>query len=246
MKRPHRHWLGLSLLAAALAALAAGGRADERPRAEEGYTSLFNGKDLTGWRYGPKREPMAGRAETPDGRFKVRDGVLVAEPKDNQGRGGIRDLYTVADFNKNFRLKLEFRAAPRADSGVYFRGTQLQVRDYPTVGPYKKLKNFKDGGWNELDVTVRNGVLLTVLNGQTLTDRDALELTVRDGKPQAKLNGKAVEVKNLSVQVTAVAECRCNGEVIEKAFKVPERGGIGLQAESGKFEFRNVRVKGLD
>ena len=246
MKRPHRHRLGLSLLAAALAALAAGGRADDRPRAEEGYTSLFNGKDLTGWRYGPKRESMAGRTETPDGRFKVQRGTLVAESKDNQGRGGIRDLYTVGDFNKNFRLKLEFRAAPRADSGVYLRGTQLQVRDYPTVGPYKKLKNFKDGGWNELDVTVRGGTLLTALNGKALTDRDALELTVRDGKPEAKLNGKAVEVKNLSVQVTAVAECRCNGEVIEKAFKVPERGGIGLQAESGKFEFRNVRLKELD
>jgi hypothetical protein len=246
MKRPHRYGLGLSLLAAALAALAAGSQSSARPQAEEGYTSLFNGKDLTGWRYGPKREPMAGRTETPDGRFKVQGGTLVAEPKDSQGRGGIRDLYTVRDFNKNFRLKLEFRAAPRADSGVYLRGTQLQVRDYPTVGPYKKLKTFKDGGWNELDITVRNGTLLAALNGQALTDRDALELTVRDGKPEAKLNGKAVEVKNLSVQRTAVAECRCNGEVIEKAFKVPEKGGIGLQAESGKFEFRNVRVKELD
>ena len=43
----------------------------------------------------------------------------------------------------------------------------------------------------------------------------------------------------------AAAECKCNGEVIEMAMKVPAKGGIGLQAEAGKFEFRRIRVKEL-
>ena len=55
-------------------------------------------------------------------------------------------FYTVQEFNKDFHLKLEFRAAPKADSGLYIRGPQLQVRDYPTVGPYKKVK-FNSGDW---------------------------------------------------------------------------------------------------
>jgi hypothetical protein len=79
---------------------------------------------------------------------------------------------------------------------VYIRGPQLQVRDYPTVGPYKP-KGFKKGDWNELEIIV--------------TGQKAL--------------------------------CKCNGEVLEKAFKVPATGPIGLQAESGKFEFRRIRVK---
>ncbi len=177
----------------------AGAAAADDFKPEEGYTSLFNGKDLTGWKYpGMKGQPLAGKTETPDKRFEVKDGVILVHAKDAQNRGGIKDLYTVRSFDKDFHLKLEFRAASRADSGVYIRGPQLQVRDYPTVGPYKKVK-FHEGGWNELEITVHG----------------------------------------------TAAECKCNGEVIEKAFKVPAKGGIGLQAEVGKFEFRHIRIKEL-
>jgi hypothetical protein len=169
-------------------------RAADDFKVEEGFTSLFNGKDLTGWRVG--KEDLDGKTENANKRFQVVEGVIVANAKDANGKGGILDLYTTKDFNKDFTLRLEFRAAPRADSGVYIRGKQLQVRDYPTVGPYKKVK-FKEGDWNELEIIVK---------------------------------GQA-------------AECRCNGEVIEPAFKVPAKGAIGLQAEAGKFEFRRIRVK---
>ena len=189
---------------AALTLTVALGWAMSTPAAEEfkpeaGYTSLFNGKDFTGWKYpGMKGEPLDGETGTPDKRMEVKDGVILVNIKDANGKGGIKDLYTARSCDKDFHLKLEFRAAPRADSGVYIRGPQLQVRDYPTVGPYKKVK-FNTGDWNELEITVK---------GNT-------------------------------------AECKCNGEVIEPAMKVPARGGIGLQAESGKFEFRRIRIKEL-
>ncbi len=232
--------LGLFVASAGALSLRAGGDF----KTEDGYVSLFNGKDLTGWVYpGQKGKPMDGMTETPDKRFEVKDGVIVANAKDAKGKGGIRDLYTARIFDKDFHLKLEFRAAPRADSGVYIRGPQLQVRDYPTVGPYKKLKNFKDGDWNELDIVVRGGVVTTTVNGKAVSAKDVLEVTVKGGKPEARLNGKSVEVGKIEVSVGAAAECRCNGELLEKAMKVPAKGGIGLQAESGKFEFRRVRVK---
>jgi hypothetical protein len=161
--------------------------------ADDGYVELFNGKDLTGWVYpGMKGKALDGRTETPDKRFEVTDKIIVA----NVGKG-IKDLYTAKSYDKDFIFKCEFRAGKRADSGVYIRGKQLQVRDYPALGPYKDLKKFKDGDWNELII---------------------------------KVTGDS-------------AECTCNGEVLEKAFKVPAKGAIGLQAESGKFEFRNVRIK---
>jgi hypothetical protein len=238
-----RRLIGLGLLAASAAGVAGG--AQDPPRVEEGFTPLFNGKDLTGWTYkSAPKESLEGKTETPDGRFTVQDGIIVAHEKDKSGKGGIKDLYTAGEFNKDFIFRLEFRAAPKADSGVYIRGPQLQMRDYPTVGPYKP-KTFRAGDWNDLEIIVKGNVLVTTVNGKPLAGTDTLELTVKDGKPAATVNGKPVEVSAVQLSYGAVAECRCNGEVIEKAFKVPSRGGIGLQAEAGKFEFRNVRIKEL-
>ncbi len=203
---------------------------------EPGYTSLFNEKDLSGWKLGSTN--LEGKTETTNKKWHVTDGAIVID----SGGGG--NLYTVKEFNKNFNLKLEFRAANKADSGLFIRGPQLQVRDYPRAGPYNKVK-FKDNDWNELDVTVKGPVYTATINGKAVGDKDKLEVTYQDGKPTAKLNGKEVDVSNVQINVGAVAECKCNGEVIEKAFKVPLKGNIGLQSETGKFEFRRIRIKEL-
>jgi hypothetical protein len=248
MRRSVRSLLVFGLLTAFLSA-AALNPAHPGQKTEPGFTSLFNGKDFTGWKYlqAPKVS-LEGMTETPDGRMMVKDGIIIVNEKDKNGKGGIKDLFTVQEFNKDFILRVEFRAAPKADSGVYLRSVpaQLQVRDYPTVGPYKKLKNFKDGDWNELEIVVKGTYSTTTVNGKTVTDKDIFELTVKDGMPMAKLNGQPVDVADVKVSVGALAECKCNGEILEKAFKIPLKGGIGLQAESGKFEFRNIRIKVLD
>jgi hypothetical protein len=241
---------GLAALVAALAIAAVisteAGQAADDFKPEAGYTSLFNGKDLTGWRYpGSKGAMLDGKTETPDKRIQVVDGIIVVNEKDDKGKGGIKDLYTVQEFPKDFHLKLEFRAAPRADSGLYIRGPQLQVRDYPTVGPYKP-KGFKNADWNELDVTVKNKTIITSVNGKSLTDKDVLDVSFKDGKPEAKLNGKGIEINNIQISIGPAALCKCNGEILETAMKVPAKGGIGLQAEVGKFEFRRIRIKEME
>src|SRR5205823_8922056 len=135
--------------------------------------------------------------EAADKRFEVVQGVIVVNAKDANGKGGIKDLYTAEDFSKNFNLKLEFRAAPRADSGVYIRGPQLQVRDYPTVGPYKKVK-FNNGEWNDLSIMVHNALLNTKVNGKDVTPADEMELSVfKSGEYSIKFKGKPVEVLDL-------------------------------------------------
>src|SRR5207248_629988 len=88
-------------------------------------------------------------------------------------------LYTVRTFNKDFHLKLQFRASLKSDSGVYLRGPQLQVRDFIRRGEQKQLKKFKNDDWNELDITVRGGRLLTVVNGRALANRDVLGGRIR-------------------------------------------------------------------
>ncbi len=203
---------------------------------EPGYTSLFNGKDLTGWRLG--KEVLNGQTETKNKKWHVTNGAIVIDG------GGGGDIYTVQDFTKNYNLRLEFRAAPKADSGVYVRGVQLQVRDYPIAGPYKKV-NFNDGGWNLLDITVKGPVYTTTVNGKAVSEKDVLDITVKDGKPTARLNNTPLDFSTVALSVGAVAECKCNGEVIEKTLKVGVGGGVGLQSETGKFEFRRIRIKEL-
>jgi hypothetical protein len=87
---------------------------------------------------------------------------------------------------------------------------------------------------------------VTFVNGKALKAADRFEMSVQDGKPQAKLNGEPLDPSKLEVSVGAVAECLLNGEPLSpKDMKVPARGPIGLQAETGRFEFRNVRIRPL-
>jgi lysophospholipase L1-like esterase len=188
---------------------------------ELGFTSLFNGHDLTGWGYRPTSEadireakrsqehdanPPAwpivtqavsfdGKPQSDDGRYVARNGrLIVTTPA--EGRK-IQALWTTREFSQDFVLKLEFRATPNADSGVFIRDPQLQCRDYLIAGPYKELKNYKAQDWNEL----------------------------------------VIEVKGTE------ARCTCNGEVLEAAFKLPKTGPIGLEGDRGQMEYRHIRIK---
>src|SRR6266850_1523029 len=105
---------------------------------EEGYVSLFNGHDLTGWGY--RTNNFDGKIASDDGRYSATDGALVVHPREPRL---IQKIWTTPEFSNNFILKLEFRAATNADSGIYIRGPQLQCRDYLVAGPYKTLKQYK-------------------------------------------------------------------------------------------------------
>jgi lysophospholipase L1-like esterase len=171
------------------------GLAETTPEAfalEPGFTPLFDGADLTGWGYrrttDADREnakkwqasdpnaaawpfvdaPVAfdGLTETPDGRYRAIAGRLVVTTPP-EGRK-IQQLWTTREFAGDFELRLEFRATPNADSGVFLRGPQLQCRDYLLAGPYKNLTKYKPQDWNELVVVVKGGVARATCNGELL------------------------------------------------------------------------------
>jgi lysophospholipase L1-like esterase len=197
--------------------------AEDPFRPEDGFESLFNGHDLTGWGYRPTSEAdkasaarwqaadknaaawpiVAERADfdgltvSPDGRFAALHGRLVVTTPPEYRK--IQQLWTTREFPRDFVLKLEFRATPNADSGVYLRGPQLQCRDYALAGPYKELKSYKPQDWNELVVTVKDGV----------------------------------------------ARCTCNGELLEAAFALPASGPIGVEGDRGQMEYRRIRIQAL-
>ncbi|MEO6243960.1 MAG: family 16 glycoside hydrolase, partial [Opitutaceae bacterium] len=134
---------------------------------EPGFESLFNGSDLTGWGY-TSQPPFDGKIDATDGRYAVRNGRLVVTVAREER--AYRKLMTTRKFAGDFTLKLEFRCSPNADSGVYIREPQLQVRDYHIAGPWLTLKNYRPLEWNELIVTVRGGLAHAECNGEVLVD----------------------------------------------------------------------------
>ena len=160
---------------------------------EPGFESLFNGRDLTGWCFRPTPDSMLrarsrwlgrdpdnapawpivketvsldGKRASEDGRYVARHGRLIVTTPP-EGRK-IQQLWTTREFPDDFILKLEFRATPNADSGVFLREPQLQCRDYPLAGPYKDLKKYRPGQWNELVVTVTDGIAHCTCNGEVI------------------------------------------------------------------------------
>lgn len=138
---------------------------------EPGFISLFNGSDLAGWGFrDPKtlepQQSFEGQTASHDGRYVALNGrIVVTTPP--EGRR-IQQMWTTREFPKNFVLKLEFRATPNADSGVFLRKPQLQCRDYLLAGPYKELKSYRPQEWNELVVTVKDGLAHCTCNGEVL------------------------------------------------------------------------------
>jgi lysophospholipase L1-like esterase len=131
---------------------------------EPGFVSLFNGKDLTGWGY--KTNNFDGKTESSEGRYVAKNGRLIVTTPP-EGRK-IAQLWTTKSFPKDFVLKLDFRATPNADSGVFIRQPQLQCRDYPLAGPYTNLARYKAQDWNEMIVAVTNNVAYCTCNGEVL------------------------------------------------------------------------------
>ncbi|MBR4172250.1 MAG: DUF1080 domain-containing protein [Kiritimatiellae bacterium] len=112
--------------------------------APEGFTCLFNGKDLTNWKGVTRLErfdnPFVRQAATPEkraeiqkqadsllpGHWSVREGILRFEDWDKKGYS----LATVKDY-KDFEILVDWRIlSVRGDSGLYLRGCpQVQIWD---------------------------------------------------------------------------------------------------------------------
>jgi hypothetical protein len=161
-----------TLLALAFLATAISAARSEDFKPEPGFVSLYNGKDLTGWGYRDKEqkvlETFDGKTEASDGRYTAKGEALTVNPLDAARGPRLRQLWTTKEFPKNFVLKLEFRAAVDADSGIFIRKPQLQCRDYLVAGPYKELKAYKPQEWNQIEITVKDGVAHCTCNGEVL------------------------------------------------------------------------------
>lgn len=167
----------------------------------EGYTALFNGKDLTGWKgllQGPNdnpfkraalsKEDLAKAQEAADklmnAHWSVKDGIIVFD-----GKG--LSLATAKDYG-DFEMYVDWKIEAKGDSGIYLRGTpQVQIWDTAVpggaVGSGGLFNNEKNpskptavadkpvGEWNTFWIKMVGDKVTVKLNGKTVVDNVVLE-----------------------------------------------------------------------
>jgi hypothetical protein len=142
--------------------------------------SLFNGKDLTGWR--PHESDKING-------WHVQDGMLVntTTKTDFSPTGAYANLRTEAEF-EDFRLHIEFLVEANRNSGVYLRGmyeAQVVDRDsrmqgiqgvgaiFSRIAPTTNAG--KPGGeWQTYDLTLVDRHITVVLNGVKVIDNQPI------------------------------------------------------------------------
>jgi hypothetical protein len=220
---------------------------------EAGFTALFDGTDINGWRYSDTNQPPKGvlqrQMETPDKRFIVQDGSLVLQAKDKDKKNPAKDLTTVREFGKDFILKFEFKAGNEGTAHILVRGSPIQVADFiRRSDPYRPAKDFKTDDWNTVEITIKMTVSVGGPNypaaGRVLTEADNLEAGFTNGKATAKLNGETIDPNGVYMRIQAYPTC--NKVPYWYTHPVlPTKGPIAIRTGSGKLEFRNIRFKEL-
>ena len=110
-----KYWIWVALLFGGAAA-----------HAQDGWISLFNGKDFSGWKVNEHQET-----------FTIREGAIVA----NGERSHCFYIGDVQNHNfKNFELKVDVMTRPHSNGGVYFH-TEYQPEDWPKKGFEVQVNN---------------------------------------------------------------------------------------------------------
>jgi hypothetical protein len=141
--------------------------------------TLFNGKDLTGWKLTDPADKNG---------WSVKEGVLmnrVVQPQGGHVRYG--NLRTVDEF-EDFNIKLEVKVPKDGNSGVYLRGIyEVQVSDsygkqpdshnmgaiYSRIVPSQTAEK-EPGVWQQMDITLLKRHVTVVLNGKMIIDNQPL------------------------------------------------------------------------
>jgi hypothetical protein len=206
-------------------------------RPPRGFTALFNGKDLTGWRGGDtfdhrkllampdeQREAQIAKwTETMKAHWRAENSELV-----NDGQGAYAT--TEKDYG-DFELLLQYKTVPKADSGIYLRGCpQVQIWDYTEKEKFPLGADKGSGGlWN---------------NSPGAPGKDPLVLA---DKPFGEWNTVRVIMVGARVTVWLNSKLVVNHALLENYYDrktpVPPKGPIQLQTHGGEIRWRNLFVR---
>jgi hypothetical protein len=210
-------------------------------KAPDGFTLLFNGKDLTNWQ---AQIPLGKRLKlTPAEReelqkegdadvlphWMVVDGVIVLDGK--KGKYGW-NLGTVKDYG-NFEFMVDWKIEKNGDSGIYVRGLpQVQIWDSDSLGERFKddLGKGSGGLWNNPKGS--KGKVPLKKADKPIGEWNTFDITMKGDNVTVKLNGELV-----------VDDAPINPYWGLK--EVPKNGPIELQFHGDKLWFKNIYVREL-
>ena len=208
--------------------------------APEGFTSIFNAKDFSGWWGAATEDPAKYLALPPEKlaakkktsleniakHWQVKDGIIH-----NDGHG----LFLTTEKNyADFELQREYKLAPKADSGIYLRGIpQVQLWDTTEAGGSWKhgAKKGSGGLWN---------------NPKGAPGKDPL---VHADNPVGEWNKMTVKLVGEKVTVILNGKTVVDDATLSNYFDrkggLPPKGPIQLQTHGAPVEWRNIFVKEL-
>jgi hypothetical protein len=195
----------------------------------DGFVSIFNGKDFTGW-------------DGPLENYEIKDGAIVCKP----GKGGT--IFTKEEYG-DFVVRLEFKVPAGGNNGLAIRYPgkgnpaydgmcEIQVLD----DHYEKVKGKLDprqahgsaygmvaakrgfhkpvGEWNSEEVTVKGSTIKVVLNGTVILDTDLSKVDLK-----TVMGPKGNPSAHPGVGLT--------------------KGHFGFAGHNDPVEFRNIAIKKL-
>ena len=205
----------------------------------EGFTPLFNGRNLDGWRGRPHLDPRKEAAVSAEQRaalqanwdqdmrkhWRVENAQLV-----NNGKGVF--LTTAREYG-DFELRLDYKTVAKADSGIYLRYCpQVQIWDTTKAG----------GKWNRGADKGSGGLW----NNQK---HPRFPLHVAD-RPFGKWNHLRIRMIGSRVSVWMNDLFIVDDAIMENYFDrkapVSARGAIQLQTHGGEIRFRNLFLRTIE
>lgn len=224
-------------LALALLIVLTGSVATIAADAPEGFRPLFNGTDLEGWHGMPHFDPRK-LAELPEtertarltewnadlkAHWTVEKGELV-----NDGHGAY--AVTNEDFG-DYELLIDYKTVPRADSGIYLKGTpQVQIWDFTDPGKFGIDADLGSGGlWNNSPgAPGKNPFVLADRNFGEWNSFRIIQLGART----------TVYLNDMLVVDNAIME-----NYWDRKSPLFAKGPIELQTHGGEIRWRNIFVR---
>ncbi len=208
--------------------------------AEPGFTDLFNGKDLTGW-----------KRVNGNGEYKIEDGQIVGFGENVKSNTFLRTEKTYKDFDFRFEMKFDDLSG---NSGMMFRGLQKPGADGRVHGYQCEHDNGKARAWTAgLYDEARRGWLQPKKNNDakldTEADKEAQAAFTKQGQEIMKWddwNEIRIVCKGKHIQIWLNGKERVDYTDEGKEF-TPE-GFFALQVHAGKsckVRWRNIRIKEL-
>lgn len=203
-----------------------------------GWTLLFDGQSLAGWR-GYKQPDAAST------RWRVQDGLLTLAPNDGKDTRGARDIISTATFDR-FELSFEWRIAEGGNSGVKYYvledmdaaiGHEYQIIDderHPDakIGPKRQTAAFYDvlsASNRHLEPAGRFNTGRIVANGRTV---------------EHWLNGTRVLEYELNSPALRTAIVDSKFKDVARFGKL-QKGHILLQDHGDQIWYRNIKIRPL-